>query len=142
MSQLLLNEIAAPGTPVAAKVTVYAKSDGLVYGKDDAGVETSMSGGSASGVKAWGKADAAGAVSASYNLTSVTDTGTGVITWNIATDFSSANYAVVAGFQATTFNGSLRISAQAAGSLGVTVTDFAGIATDPIAHFFNAEGAQ
>jgi hypothetical protein len=40
MSQLTLNEAAAPGTPSTGKVTVYAKSDGFTYQKDDAGVET------------------------------------------------------------------------------------------------------
>lgn len=35
-------EIAAPSTPAAAKVRVYPKSDGLMYVKDDAGVEREM----------------------------------------------------------------------------------------------------
>ncbi len=38
-------EAAAPGTPAANKVVIYAKSDGLMYSKDDAGTETVMSGG-------------------------------------------------------------------------------------------------
>jgi len=42
-------EVAAPSTPAAAKVVTYAKSDGLVYSKDDAGVETLMSSGPAAG---------------------------------------------------------------------------------------------
>ena len=37
------------GTPAAGKVAVYAKADGLMYSKDDAGVETLMSGGSGGG---------------------------------------------------------------------------------------------
>lgn len=40
-------EIAAPSTPTSGKVAVYAKSDGLLYSKDDAGVETLVSGGTA-----------------------------------------------------------------------------------------------
>ena len=39
-------EAAAPATPSAASVIVYAKADGLVYSKDDAGTETLMSSGS------------------------------------------------------------------------------------------------
>jgi hypothetical protein len=35
-----------PGTPASNKVTVYAKSDGLVYAKDDTGAETPLGGGS------------------------------------------------------------------------------------------------
>lgn len=38
-------EIAAPSTPASGKVVVYAKSDGLLYSKDDAGTETGLSGG-------------------------------------------------------------------------------------------------
>lgn len=39
------DEAAAPATPAAAQVSLYAKSDGLLYSKDDAGVETLVSGG-------------------------------------------------------------------------------------------------
>ncbi|MGH7178748.1 MAG: hypothetical protein ACREJC_15325, partial [Tepidisphaeraceae bacterium] len=42
-------EITAPPTPASANVNVYAKSDGKLYSKDDAGVETLMSGGSGGG---------------------------------------------------------------------------------------------
>lgn len=38
-------EIAAPSTPAAGKVVLYAKSDGLLYSKDDAGTETVVTGG-------------------------------------------------------------------------------------------------
>lgn len=40
-------EGAAPATPSAAEVVIYAKSDGLMYSKDDAGAETLMSSGAA-----------------------------------------------------------------------------------------------
>lgn len=36
-------EDAAPATPSTGKVTVYAKTDGLVYSKDDTGTEKAMS---------------------------------------------------------------------------------------------------
>lgn len=39
------DEGAAPATPAAGKVRVYAKTDGLPYSKDDAGSETAMAGG-------------------------------------------------------------------------------------------------
>lgn len=38
-------EIAAPATPAAGKVVLYAKTDGLLYSKDDAGVESGLAGG-------------------------------------------------------------------------------------------------
>lgn len=42
-------EAAAPGTPAAGKVRIYAKTDGLFYSKDDAGVETVVTGGGGGG---------------------------------------------------------------------------------------------
>lgn len=38
-------EAAAPSTPASGIVRIYAKSDGLLYSKDDAGSETLVSGG-------------------------------------------------------------------------------------------------
>lgn len=38
-------EAAAPATPAAGQVRIYAKADGLMYSKDDAGVETALGGG-------------------------------------------------------------------------------------------------
>lgn len=39
-----VTEVAAPATPASGTVAVYAKTDGLLYSKDDAGVETLVSG--------------------------------------------------------------------------------------------------
>jgi hypothetical protein len=43
IGNVLLSEGAAPATPAASNVTFYAKSDGYIYGKDDAGTETPLS---------------------------------------------------------------------------------------------------
>lgn len=43
MSQLILQKIPEPEAPLANKVTVYAKEDGLVYSKNDEGIETLLS---------------------------------------------------------------------------------------------------
>jgi hypothetical protein len=40
MSQITLSEGSAASTPASGKVVVYAKTDGLIYSKDDAGAET------------------------------------------------------------------------------------------------------
>jgi hypothetical protein len=40
---LTMPEIAAPSTPASGYTSIYTKSDGLWYGKDDAGVETALS---------------------------------------------------------------------------------------------------
>lgn len=42
-------EGSAPSTPAASRVVVYAKADGLMYSKDDAGTETLMSSGPSGG---------------------------------------------------------------------------------------------
>lgn len=42
----LFSEGSAPSTPASGKVVLYAKTDGLLYSKDDAGTETLVSGGS------------------------------------------------------------------------------------------------
>lgn len=47
--------------------------------------------------KAWLQCGVTGNVTASYGVTSVTDTGTGVATVNLSITFSSGNYAPVAG---------------------------------------------
>ena len=39
MAEIILAEGTAPATPAANKVTLYAKTDSLLYFKDDAGVE-------------------------------------------------------------------------------------------------------
>lgn len=50
--KLIGAEGAAPGTPGAATAILYVKADGLWYSKDDAGVETLVSGGSGGGIPA------------------------------------------------------------------------------------------
>lgn len=45
--KLLFDEGAAPSTPASTNVALYAKADGLLYSKDDAGVETLLSSGAA-----------------------------------------------------------------------------------------------
>jgi hypothetical protein len=42
--RLLISEGGSTATPSANRVTVYAKSDGLLYSKDDAGAETALGG--------------------------------------------------------------------------------------------------
>lgn len=47
LDRLILNEGGTTTTPGANTVSIYAKADGLIYSKDDAGSETLMSGGAA-----------------------------------------------------------------------------------------------
>ena len=54
-----------------------------------------------SACKAWLVCGITGNILGSYNITSIADTGTGVVTVTIATDFSGTTYAAVAQVQAT-----------------------------------------
>lgn len=75
----------------------------------------------ASAAKGWVKADFSGGSSASYNVSSITDGGTGLVTVNWGADFSGTEYAVVA----TPLHASLPliavVSAQAAGTTSIQV---------------------
>lgn len=55
-----------------------------------------------SAAKLWGKFDTAAGLLASFNITSLTDTGTGEVAVTIATDYSGADYALVASIEKTT----------------------------------------
>ena len=48
-----------------------------------------------SAAKGWCVCDSNGAIAASYNVSSITDGGTGVVTFTWETDFSSGNYVIV-----------------------------------------------
>lgn len=93
-----------------------------------------------SAAKFWLKAAGAGTLTSSYNITSVTDTGTGVLTVTIATDFSSADYCVTVGW----VSGSVYVvvASQAAGSFALNSFNFAGSPTDPTTYFASGFGDQ
>jgi len=104
--------------------------------------------------KFWIDENGAGTVTnASYNVTSVTDTGTGLMTVNIGTDFSAANYAAQATVErvVTTMTVAnlryvaIRNAGQAAGTLLVECWD--GTATtalqvDPASYYVVGYGDQ
>ena len=81
--------------------------------------------------KGWGVANTAGGVLASYNLTSVTDVGTGQIAFNWATDFSSADQNCSIGNAVTTGSAFAYVNAKAAGSTNMVGRDDAGALVDP-----------
>jgi len=96
--------------------------------------------------KAWVKCDDAGSISASHNITSVTDTATGRATVNIATDFSSGHYSVVASVDraankcyAGIDNGS---GSLAAGVFEIQCAQDATTLVDPLLYFAVAFGDQ
>ena len=103
-----------------------------------------------SAAKAWGRVALSGGVptlSDSYNVTSVTDNGVGLLQVVIATDFSSANYTVVLGLEYTRGVDDLGIvevnngtggAAKAVGTFDVVVTNLAGNLHDSYDSFFFA----
>ena len=83
-----------------------------------------------SAAKVWLKCDAAGAIQASFNVTSITDVGVGQLDVVIATDFSSTEYPVVGsagGVSAYVFP-----TSQAAGSFSAQARTAADALVDPV----------
>ena len=73
------------------------------------------------------------AIVTSYNITSITDTAVGVVTWTIATDFSNGSWTPIVSmiFNAAGTAVFTSVSALAAGSLTQNFYDIAGSAADP-----------
>lgn len=95
-----------------------------------------------SAAKCWIKCGVTGTIDASYNITSIADTGTGVVTVTIATDFSSGDYSITTGLRNA---GALLLSitSQAAGSYVISCFDTSGTPTDPsVGYFSSAFGDQ
>jgi hypothetical protein len=88
-----------------------------------------------SAVKFWGYFFNEGTISASYNVASITDVGTGVVGVTIATDFSSASWACVCSPQnldgAPTLLNVSATTAQAAGSVRINSYNSVSVLTDP-----------
>lgn len=168
MSAITLTEQSAASTPSSATVVMYPKSDGLMYSKDDAGTETLLSGLTAATQaemetatsvavtttpgrqqfhpghpKGWVQANASGVATTSYNVTSVTDSGTGdvLVTW--ATDFATGNYCVTS---AARTDSALFLTIgetnTVAGATRCRTFDQAGAPTDPNYSMVSAFGDQ
>lgn len=94
-----------------------------------------------SAAKGWVKVGVTGNIQVSYNVTSVTDVGTGLATINWGTDFSSSDF-VIAPFAG---GGNLRIINETAGSAGTSVLESytTGLAlADPVVWLVTAFGDQ
>lgn len=104
--------------------------------------------------KAWGKAVGNGtSLTVNYNVSGITDTATGRLGVTIGTDFSSANYSVVASLERSvtslTATGvedhAIRNASPAAGSFEIESYDQTAIlfaAQDPANYFFECFGDQ
>lgn len=104
--------------------------------------------------KAWGKAVGAGtSLTVNWNVSGISDTGTGRLGVTIGTDFSSANYSIVASLERTvtslTATGvedhAIRNASPAAGSFEIESYDQTAIlfaAQDPANYFWQCCGDQ
>jgi hypothetical protein len=95
--------------------------------------------------KVWLNCGTTGNILASYNVTSVSDTGTGHVTVTIATDFSSANYSIVTGYDGdagAVLIFSVSIFAHSAGSFQAKAYNSGASLTDPVGWFFACYGDQ
>ena len=97
-----------------------------------------------SAAKGWIKTDQAGTINASYNVTSIADTGTGILTINWATDFSTANYTICFGVQATSAVVAVvsETTAPTAGTTVVLVFNTSSVAVDPSKYYVAVYGDQ
>ncbi|HYH63438.1 MAG TPA: hypothetical protein VD866_01955 [Urbifossiella sp.] len=94
-----------------------------------------------SAAKFWVKHDDGTTIAASYNVSSVTDNGTGDHTVNFATAFSSTDYCVVATSTNQTYS-SQDGAGMAAGSIRIQARDSAGTLADAIRYFVAGFGDQ
>ena len=127
MSYLLLVEQAAPATPSANQVVLYPKADGLMYSKDDTGTESAIASGVAAAKFLVMWVGTGTTILFSFNVTSVTNTGTGDELVTIATDFSSITWA---GFVSSNAPMNEILTNVAAGTVQIVTRNSAGAVTD------------
>lgn len=96
--------------------------------------------------KAWAKITWSGgtpSIQASYNVDSIVDDSTGTITINWDTDFSDANYSVLATVLQSSGPRGAIVTSQAAGSVQIAIfTTTTGATVDPNGLFVSAYGSQ
>lgn len=96
-------------------------------------------------IKGWVNADAAGTRNDYFNVSGITDTGTGKLTVTWDKDFASTNYVIVSTVLATTDTNNYYFSvvqAIAVGSCVINCKQEAGAYADPVAYYVLATGDQ
>jgi hypothetical protein len=81
-------------------------------------------------------------LTSSYNVTSISDDGTGLVTLTIATDFSSANWCCLATAKSAATTRIVYVTAMAAGTVSLRIDGLAGTAVDPEAIYVAGFGDQ
>jgi hypothetical protein len=91
--------------------------------------------------KVWGKAGTSGSITADYGVSSVTDGGSGRITWTWDTAFSDANYCLqVSVLQGGEASRGPYVSSQGTTSADVSVVNASSNYIDPSSHYVSALG--
>lgn len=142
----LLALIAAASDTVAGKIEIAIQSEMEAGSDATRAVTPGRQHYHPSAAKCWAVVSVSAgtpSLDASYNITSITDTGTGQLTITIGTDFSSSDWAAIC----TLFTGTDRfaqIASRAAGSVQIDVWDVsgAGVTGDPLGYSFVGFGDQ
>lgn len=98
--------------------------------------------------KSWGRANVSGGtpvVQQSYNLTSITDSGPGLLTWNIGTDFSTNAWAGNPSCEevgGSNYSSQWQLSQIGTGAATAVQRNTSGTATDPASWHFVGFGDQ
>lgn len=116
-------EAATAGTPVTADMQQFHPASPKCW------LEATVSGGTPT-------------LAISYNITSISDVGTGILGVTIATDFSSSAFAFMGSNDFSTLNSVFSGSRSGGGSLNVNANDKTGTPTDPSAWNCCAFGDQ
>jgi hypothetical protein len=98
-----------------------------------------------SAAKCWAYVTVSGGVpslDASYNITSITDTGVGALTITIATDFSSAGWCSLTANETTADTQHVAVNTKAAGSVLLHNANLTPSLVDPAAWNFAGFGDQ
>jgi hypothetical protein len=130
------------GSPAAATITAGA---GISVTNASNAITIAGSSGSVSGAaKFWIICSGAGtSTAASFNVTSITDVGTGQLAVTIATDFSSANWVGVCSVSRASVNGSISfLNNLAGGTCQLLHWNSSSTLTDPSQYFVAGFGDQ
>ncbi len=92
--------------------------------------------------KAWIKCDAAGNINASMNVSSIVDNGSGDVTVNLTTAFSSTNYSISPGSLSSGASRPVVVIAQNTNSFRLQCHDASGATSDPTAFYASCDGDQ
>lgn len=144
-----------PATVVTAGLTVATQADQETATSTTAPVTPGRQQFHPSAAKCWAYVTVSAGtptLAASYNITSITDTGTGILTITIATDFSSATWSghistertATSGTETVTLVGQLRFGTIAAGTIAFDARNVSGTSdlADPASWHFVGYGDQ